>query len=59
MLSARFEGKSYLFAMNGQTGKLVGDLPVDRGRFWGWFAAIALPIAGALAALLFIGGGVI
>ena len=31
--------------MNGQTGKLVGDLPVDRGRFWALFAAIAAPLS--------------
>ena len=27
--------------MNGQTGKLIGDLPVSRGKFWGIFAAVA------------------
>ena len=26
-------GKDYTFAMNGQTGKLVGDLPMDRGAY--------------------------
>lgn len=52
LLSTKWKDKDYLFAMNGQTGKLVGDLPVDRGRFWGTFAAIALPIAAAIAALL-------
>ena len=41
MLSTRWRGKDYLFAMNGQTGKLVGDLPMSKGRFWGLFAAVA------------------
>ena len=36
----------------GQTGKLVGDLPTDRGRFWGMFAAIAAPLTVALTAIL-------
>ena len=53
MLSTRWRGQNYLFAMNGQTGKLIGDLPVDMGRFWGWFAKIALPIAAVLAFLLY------
>lgn len=34
MLNTKWNGKDFLFAMNGQTGKLVGDLPVDRGKFW-------------------------
>ena len=53
MLSTRWRDKSFLFAMNGQTGKLIGDLPVSRERYWSWFARIALPVAGAVAALLY------
>jgi DNA-directed RNA polymerase subunit RPC12/RpoP len=34
MLATRWKDQTYLFAMNGQTGKLIGDLPVDKGRFW-------------------------
>lgn len=29
VLSTKFKDKSYTFAMNGQTGKFVGDLPMD------------------------------
>ena len=32
LLNTKWEGKDYLFAMNGQTGKLVGDLPVDQRK---------------------------
>ena len=32
LLNTKWEGKDYLFAMNGQTGKLVGDLPVDNRK---------------------------
>ena len=35
MLNTRWNGKNYMFAMNGQTGRMVGDLPVDRKRFCG------------------------
>ena len=48
MLNTKWNGKNYTFAMNGQTGKLVGDLPVDSGAsrkyglrmFLGTFAAV-------------------
>ena len=53
MLNTKWKGKDFLFAMNGQTGKLVGDLPVSWGRFWGLFAAIAAPLS-VLGSLLAI-----
>ena len=54
MLNTRWQGKDFLFAMNGQTGKLVGDLPVSWGKFWGMFAGIAalLSIVGSIGATL-------
>lgn len=54
MLATRWNGKNYLFAMNGQTGKLIGDLPVSMGRWWAWFFGIAGPLAAILAAILFL-----
>lgn len=55
MLNTNWRGKTYTFAMNGQTGKLVGNLPCDMGKFWLRFlitaAAIATPLA-LLAAFL-------
>jgi hypothetical protein len=58
MLHTRWQGKSYLFAMNGQTGKLIGDLPVDKRRVCAYFAGIAAPLAAAAtAAVLLLGGG--
>ena len=44
MLSTKWNGQNFLFAMNGQTGKLIGDLPVDKGKYLAWFAGIALPL---------------
>ena len=41
LLSTQYRGQNYLFAMNGQTGKLVGDLPTDWGAFWKWFGLIS------------------
>lgn len=36
LLNTVWEGQTYTFAMNGQTGKFVGDLPVDKkaSRLW-------------------------
>ena len=41
--------------MNGQTGKLVGELPISRGRSWAWFGAVCggVTAAATLAGLLF------
>lgn len=32
ILTTQFEGKPYTFMMNGQTGKFVGQLPIDQGK---------------------------
>ncbi len=32
MLNTKYEGKMYQFAINGQTGKVSGNLPVDKGK---------------------------
>lgn len=38
------KGQKYSFAMNGETGKVVGEVPTDKGRTllsrWGTFAAV-------------------
>lgn len=46
LLSTTWRGKNYLFAMNGQTGKFVGDLPMDKGIFhkWLWGLTAALSV---------------
>ncbi len=51
LLNTSWQDKKYLFAMNGQTGKLVGDLPMDKGLFFKWFAGIA-GIASAVTFLI-------
>ena len=53
MLNTKWDGKDFLFAMNGQTGKLVGELPVNWRKFWGLFAVIAGSLS-VLGSLLFI-----
>jgi len=40
LLSTRWKERKFTFAMNGQTGKFVGDLPLDKGAYWKWFLTI-------------------
>lgn len=52
MLSTNWKGKNFLFAMNGQTGKLIGDLPMDKGKL-ALFCAAAFAVVTGLSWLLF------
>ena len=45
MLHTKWNGEDFLFAMNGQTGRLVGDLPVDNGKVIRWSLTIFFPMA--------------
>ena len=54
MLHTRWKDKDFLFAMNGQTGRLIGDLLVDKSRVAAWFAGISLPLMAVLAFLLLL-----
>lgn len=55
MLVSRYKDKDYLFAMNGQTGKIVGELPCSTGQSVKWFLiifCITFLISGLLAYLI-------
>lgn len=55
-----YNKKKYQFAINGQTGKMVGELPVDRGAFWRYLLSFTLAgtaICSLIGILLF--GGVL
>lgn len=49
LLNTTWNGNKYTFAMNGQTGKFVGDLPVDKAAATRW----TLVLAGAFTALTY------
>ncbi len=56
MLNTRWRDQIYTFAMNGQTGRFIGDLPTDKGKFWKYLLGIAAGIGlggFAIAYLLF------
>lgn len=49
ILNTSWNGRNYQFAMNGQTGKFVGDLPTDKGAYWKY----RLFYGGVIAAVAF------
>ena len=43
LLTTKWKDTTLTFAMNGQTGKFVGDLPSSTGKFWAWVFGLSLP----------------
>lgn len=41
ILNTTWKGEKYMFAMNGQTGKFVGNLPTDKGALVRWLLGSA------------------
>jgi len=53
MLNTSYKGTMYRFAMNGQTGKMVGNMPCDSKKYWATFAVTA---AASMLLAILIGG---
>ncbi|MBQ9898555.1 MAG: hypothetical protein IJM44_03760, partial [Ruminococcus sp.] len=51
ILNTTWNGNKYTFAMNGQTGKFVGDLPVDKAAARNWFLGITAGVTAVLFGL--------
>lgn len=56
ILNTTWRNKKYTFAMNGQTGKFVGDLPVDNSLKWKYHAIYCLGISAVVYAIGFFMG---
>ena len=54
LLNTSWNGNKYSFAMNGQTGKLVGDLPLDKAAYARWLFGIAGAVSAAVFALTYL-----
>ena len=50
ILNTKWNNQKFTFAVNGQTGKTAGDLPMDKGLFWKYFGGIT----GAVGAVVFL-----
>ncbi len=59
LLTTKWNGENWLFAMNGQTGKFVGKLPVDKKKKWGIFAAVYAAAAAVSAVFWLFPGGLL
>ena len=40
ILNTDWNGQKFTFAINGQTGKIAGDLPMDKGAFWKYLLGV-------------------
>ncbi len=47
VLSTSWQGNNYIFAMNGQTGKFVGNLPVDKAAARKWTLGLTAAVGAA------------
>ena len=54
ILNTSWNGNKYLFAVNGQTGKIVGNLPLDKSEYRKWLFGLTAGIAAAVVAIGFI-----
>ena len=52
VLTYLYKGKTYVFAVNGQTGKATGELPVNKFKL----GVVSAIMSGVVAALLLLGG---
>ena len=55
LLNIGYNGKNYRFAVNGQTGKVVGELPISKVKKWLYYLlafAVSLGIYSAIAWIL-------
>ena len=54
LLNTTWNGQRYTFAMNGQTGKFVGDLPLDKGAYKKWLFGLTSLIGAAVFAVSYL-----
>jgi len=54
LLTTKYQGKDYLFAMNGQTGRFIGDLPISKKKYWMYFGGILTGCTVILGTLLML-----
>lgn len=54
ILNSTYKGKKYRFAMNGQTGKFVGNLPVNKTKAILTFASVAVTVGALATALIYL-----
>ena len=59
ILNTKWNGTKYMFAMNGQTGKFVGHLPVDKKKRMLTFAGVFVPLFIIMLLIMLFPGGLL
>ena len=54
MLHSRYKDKTYIFAMNGQSGKMTGTFPICPKRSLAWFAGICAGVAAVVTLIQYL-----
>ena len=54
VMSTAWQGKKYIFAMNGQTGKFVGNLPLDKKAYHKWLWGLTGAVSAAVLAVSYL-----
>ena len=54
VLNTQWNGQKFTFAINGQTGKIAGDLPMDKGAFKKWLFGVSGIVSAAVFALSYL-----
>lgn len=54
ILNTRWKDQTFTFAINGQTGKIAGDLPMDKGAYRRWLFGIAAIASAAIFGISYL-----
>ena len=54
ILNTDWNGQKFTFGINGQTGKVAGDLPMDKSKFWTWLVGISGAATAAVFAISYL-----
>ena len=54
ILNTRWNDRKFTFAINGQTGKIAGNLPMDKGAFWKWLLGVTGAVSAAVFAMTYL-----
>ena len=54
ILNTKWNGQQFTFGINGQTGKIAGDLPMDKNAFWTWLLGVSGAVAAAAFAISYL-----
>lgn len=57
MVAYNYKDKDYVFAMNGQTGKVVGKPPLSKGKIFAWFSGISAAAFTIITIVSYFSGG--